>query len=185
MGARAPVRGCRRRSGSTTTVDSSSSCTGNGPRSVNSRVWTLILPSRWRDDEAFGSHFDHQVGHTIEQVDNCGQVLGENSGRLRLRAAKPDVLSDCVPAPPAGELGVVRNEGCAAVGGVDGESVVWRVVEVRLGRRPALVARVEQNSADDDGDVIVEEEPQDASGGQPVAAWRSRTTAMSAGVSWG
>jgi hypothetical protein len=56
-------------------------------------------------------------------------------------------LSDRVPPAAAGELGVVRDQGGAAVGGVDGEGVVRGVVEVRLGGRPALVARVEQDSA--------------------------------------
>lgn len=66
------------------------------------------------------------------------------------------MLSDRVPPPAARELGVVRDQGCAAVGGVHGERVVRRVVEVRLGRRPALVARVEKDSADGDGDVVVQ-----------------------------
>jgi hypothetical protein len=63
-----------------------------------------------------------------------------------LEAAEPDVLSDRVLPSAASELGVARDQGRAAVGGVDGEGVVWRVVEVRLGRRPALVARVEQDA---------------------------------------
>jgi hypothetical protein len=95
------------------------------------------------------------------------------------------VLSYRVPPPATGELGVVRNQGCAAVGGVDGEGVVRRVVEVRLGRCPALVARVEKDAADGDGNVVVEEEAQDPQGGQPAAARPSRTTATSAAVNCG
>jgi hypothetical protein len=44
-----------------------------------------------------------------------------------------NVLSDRVPPPAAGELGVVRHQGGAAVGGADGDGVVGRIVEVRLG----------------------------------------------------
>jgi hypothetical protein len=143
-----------------------------------------LVPSRWRDDEALGSHLDHHVRHPAENTHDFREVLAKNSGRLRLGAAEPDVLSDCVSAPAAGELGVMRDQGRAAVGGIDGESVVRGVVEVRLRRSPAFVAGGEQNAADGDGDVVVEEEPQDASAGQPVA-WPSRTTAMSAAVSCG
>jgi hypothetical protein len=144
-----------------------------------------LVPSRWRDDEALGPHFDDHVRHPPEDVYHFRQVLGENCGRLRLGAAKPDVLSDRVPAPAASEVGVVGDQGRSTVRGVDGQRVVRGVVEVRLGRRPALVARVEKGSAEGDGDVVVEEEPQDTPGGQPAAAWPSRTTAMSAGVSCG
>ena len=114
-----------------------------------------LLPSRRRDDEAVGSHLDHHVRHPAEDVHYFRHVLGDNSGRLRLGAAKPDVLSDRVPSPATGELGVVGDEDRAAVGGVDGEGVVRSVVEVGLARRPALVASVEKDSADGDGDVIV------------------------------
>jgi hypothetical protein len=65
------------------------------------------------------------------------------------------VLSDRVLPSATGELGVVRDQGCAAIGGVDGEGVVRRVVEVRLGRRPAFVAGVEEDTPDGDGDVVV------------------------------
>ena len=94
------------------------------------------------------------------------------------------MLPDSVPSRPARELGVVRDQSCAAVSGIDGDSVIRRVVEVRLRGRPRLLARVEQNSADSDGDVVVEEEPQ-GGGVQLAAGWPSRTTAMSAAVSSG
>jgi hypothetical protein len=54
------------------------------------------------------------------------------------------------------ELGVVRDQGRVAIRGVDGEGVVRRVVEVRLGRGPALVACVDEDAADGNGDVVVE-----------------------------
>ena len=79
------------------------------------------------------------------------------------------MLPDGVPASAARELGVVRDQSRAAVSGIDGDSVIWRVVEVRFRGRPALMARVEQNSADGDGDVVVEEEPQ---GGEVSAGRR-------------
>ena len=143
-----------------------------------------LLPAWRRDAEAVRSHLDHHVRHPGEYIRDVGQVPPDNSGSLRLGAAKPDVLSDCVPPPATGELGVVRDQCCAAVGGVDGEGVVRGVVEVRLGRRPALVTGVEKDCADGDGDVIVEKEPQGAGRAQPAAA-RPRTTAMSSAVSCG
>ena len=79
------------------------------------------------------------------------------------------MLSDCVSAPAASELGVVRDQSCAALSGIDGDGVIRRVVEVRLRGRPAVMARVEQNSADGDSDVVVEEEPQ---GGEVSAGRR-------------
>jgi len=132
-----------------------------------------LLPPRWRDDEALGSHLDHHVRHPAENTYDFREVLAQNSRRLRLAAAEPDVLPDGVPSPAARELGVVRDQGCAAVGGIDGDSVIGRVIEVRLRGRPALMARVEQNSADGDGDVVVEEEPQ---GGEVLAGRRMAIT---------
>ena len=79
------------------------------------------------------------------------------------------MLPDGVPSAAACELGVVRDQSCAAVSGIDGDSVIRRVVEVGLRGRPAVMARVEQNSADGDGDVVVEEEPQ---GGEVSAGRR-------------
>jgi len=128
-----------------------------------------LLPSRWRDDEALGSHLDHDVRHPAENIHDFGEVLAKNSRCLRLGAAEPDVLPDGVPSAAACELGVVRDQSCAAVSGIDGDSVIRRVVEVGLRGRPAVMARVEQNSADGDGDVVVEEEPQ---GGEVSASRR-------------
>lgn len=114
-----------------------------------------LFPAWWRDDQAIGPDFDHHVRHPAEHLHDARQMLAENRGSLRLGAAKPDVLSDRVPSPATGELSVVGDEDRAAVGGVDGEGVVRGVVEVRLARRPALVAGVEKDSADGDGDVVV------------------------------
>ena len=144
----------------------------------------LLLPARRRDLDAARSHLDHHVRHPGEYNNDFGQVPPGNSRSLWLGAAEPDVLSDGVPPSATGELGVVRDKGCAAVGRVDGESIVRRVVEVGLGRRPALVARVEKDGADGDGNVIVEKEPQGAGRAQPAAAW-PRTAAMSAARSCG
>jgi hypothetical protein len=127
------------------------------------------IVTRWQDDEALGSHLDHHVRHPAENTHDFREVLAENSRRLRLGAAEPDVLPDGVPSPAARELGVVRDQSCAAVSGIDGDSVIRRVVEIRLRGRPAVTARVEQNSADGDGDVVVEEEPQ---GGEVSAGRR-------------
>ena len=66
-----------------------------------------LLPSRWQDDEALGSHLDHHVRHPAENTPDFREVLAENSRRLRLGAAEPDVLPDGVPSPAARELGVV------------------------------------------------------------------------------
>ena len=111
-------------------------------------------------------------------------MLTQHGCGTRLDTAQPHVLSDGVPAPTAGELGVVRNEGGTAVGRVDGERVVGCFVELRLGRCPALVTGFEKDPANGDGDVVVQNEPHGGRG-QPISARPARTTAMSSGVSCG
>ncbi len=51
-------------------------------------------PSRWRDDEAFGTYLDDHVRHAAENVHDLGEVLVEYGRGAGFEAAEPDVLSE-------------------------------------------------------------------------------------------
>jgi hypothetical protein len=132
------------------------------------------IVTRWQDDEALGSHLDHHVRHPAENTHDFREVLAENSRRLRLGAAEPDVLPDGVPSPAARELGVVRDQSCAAVSGIDGDCVIGRVVEVRLAAvqqsRPASSRTRRTVTA-----TSLSRRNRKAARPQPAAGWPSRT----------
>src|SRR5215204_3992359 len=81
-------------------------------------------PSRYESRTDGVGRTKNGTDRRISRMITMSQPISPRERPLRRCPYSVDVLSDRVPSSPAGELGVVGDQGCAAVGGVDGEGVV-------------------------------------------------------------
>lgn len=82
--------------------------------------------------------FDHDVRAVLQQVEDVGQVAGEDRGSVGLLAAQPDVLAGGALLLLLGERPIVGDDDGVGVLGVDGLVLVVSEPATRLDRKSVV-----------------------------------------------